>query len=101
MRMLIASAHTNIGLFSKCYCASRWHYRCHCRERKLRYVAVLPLCEHVGVWSVNHNSGVEKLAPSIFLPSHVDSRPDELQYWREAPRVGLTGVTQIEIENEA
>ena len=86
-RMLIASAYTNIGLFSECYCASRWHYRCHCRERRLRYVAVFwatlgqvatCLYTHVGVWSVNHNSGVEKLGVELFLASHIVARPDEL-----------------------
>ena len=38
MRMLIASEHER--LFLECYCASRWHHRRHCRERRLRYIAV-------------------------------------------------------------
>ena len=36
--MLIASEHER--LFLECYCASRWHHRRHCTERRLRYVAV-------------------------------------------------------------
>src|SRR5437879_1175818 len=48
------------------YCASRWHHRCHCRERRLRYVAVYwaalgkPFtCLYVlcGVSSSKHNEG--------------------------------------------
>jgi hypothetical protein len=36
---------------------------------------------------------------AFFLHGPMDqsSRPSELQFWREAPRVGLTGVTRIEI----
>jgi hypothetical protein len=30
-------------------------------------------------------------------PMDRSSRPSELQFWREAPRIGLTGVTQIEV----
>jgi hypothetical protein len=36
MRMLIASEPER--LFLECYCARRWHRRCRCRERRLRYI---------------------------------------------------------------
>jgi hypothetical protein len=33
---------TRMSIFRVSYCVNRWHchYRCHCRERRLRYVAV-------------------------------------------------------------
>jgi hypothetical protein len=34
---------------------------------------------------------------AFFLWGPMDSRPGQLQFWREAPRIGLTGITQIEI----
>jgi hypothetical protein len=37
IRMLIASEPER--LFLECYCARRWHQRCRCGERRLRYVA--------------------------------------------------------------
>jgi hypothetical protein len=33
----------------------------------------------------------------FFLRGPMDARPSELQFWREAPRIGLTGVAWIEI----
>jgi hypothetical protein len=34
---------------------------------------------------------------AFFLSGPMDARPNELQFWREAPRIGLTGVALIEI----
>ena len=67
LRMLIASEHQR--LFLECYCASRWHHRRHCRERKLRYVVVFwaaleqtATCPQIyRVSSVKHKQEVEKL----------------------------------------
>ena len=33
----------------------------------------------------------------FFLRGPMDARPSELQFWREAPQIGLTGVAWIEI----
>jgi hypothetical protein len=34
---------------------------------------------------------------AFFLSGPMDASPNELQFWREAPRIGLTGVAWIEI----
>jgi hypothetical protein len=42
---------------------------------------------------------VRQAEVAIFLHGPIDtlSRGDELQFWREAPRVGLTGISKIKI----
>ena len=35
---------------------------------------------------------------AFFLRGPMGVRPNGLQFWREAPRIGLTGVAQVEIE---
>jgi len=69
MRMLIASEHER--LFLECYCASRWHHRRHCRERKLRYVAVFwAALRQLNIYRVSggkHKEQVEKLGAEYLL----------------------------------
>jgi hypothetical protein len=34
---------------------------------------------------------------AFFLRGPMDTRPNELQFWREAPRIGLSGIARVEI----
>ena len=76
VRMPNASDHER--LFFECHCASRWHHRYHCRERKLRYIAVflgswgkhyLPNNEQMGCRTPNRNGKPTNHAPIGCLTS--------------------------------
>jgi hypothetical protein len=48
---------------------------------------------------LSSGGAVEEADLTIFLhgPMDIPSRADELQFWREAPRLGLTGISKITV----
>src|SRR5579859_6913574 len=65
VRMPNASDHER--LFFECHCASRCHHRYHCRERKLRYIAVFwaaganTTCPTMNKWDVERQTAMVSL----------------------------------------